>query len=447
MFETLLLDFLTRTYRNAAHSIFSPSGSAMWLRCAGSLIPNLLAKDTPSFEAVEGTVAHELAESWLLTGERPDDRVGEVVTIVEGGQSFDIEITDTMLDYVGEYVDWCLNMNGDSHVEQKVYFSQLTPVDQQGGTSDHFCCEPGVLTITDLKYGQGVLVEVATNPNDPRSIIYEDDGSVRINGNTQAMIYALGVFFKWDEVYNFERIVIRVAQPRRNNMAVWETTRDELLKFADYVKERAHAAWSLSAPRTPSDAACLWCKVKTTCPAFISLSERIADDCFSELADDISSDVMSDSSDNLSIGLFEFAPTQPALLTTEQLCKVFPYKGVFSKWFDSVESELFDRALRGEETPGLKLVEGRSRREFTSEKDAIGVLTEAGLSWVDLYKTSFVSPSMAEELLRKNGYKRKDALELINPVVDRKPGKPVLAKSEDNRPVYQHPADTVFDGV
>ena len=50
-----------------AHSKLSPSGSKMWMNCAGSIrliaqavAENKIKKDKPSFHAAQGTVAHEI---------------------------------------------------------------------------------------------------------------------------------------------------------------------------------------------------------------------------------------------------------------------------------------------------------------------------------------------------------------------------------------------------
>lgn len=427
MFERLLLDFIARTYHNAAHSVFSPSGSYMWLNCPGSLIPNLLAKDEAGFEAAEGTVAHAIGENWLKTDERPDHLIGTAETVREGSQVFVIEITKDMLDYVQDYVDWCRYLPGDLHVEKRVQFSQLTPIPNQGGTADHFACQPGHLIITDLKYGLGVPVYAYRNP--------------------QAMLYALGVLYDWDWLYDFEKITIRIAQPRRDHFDEWETDRETLLEFAERVRVGAKNAWRLNAPLSPSEDACRWCKVKGACPAYLAVADRLADECFDDLDEPVTQGRAAELVDDVSFGLFAPEFKAPALLSTDNLINIAPYGGVFDTWFKEVGAELERRALDGGEIPGFKLVESTTHRVFASERQAAELLEKAGVQWFNLYSTKMVSPSQAEDLLRKIGYRRGKAVEYLDAVVAKPPGKPILVPVTDKRPEYVSPADTVFDDI
>lgn len=439
----LTLDALAKPYLDGDHSVFSPSASKMWLLCSGSLIPNMLAQDTAGYEAVEGTVAHSVAEDWLKSGERPDDRIGEVVTVTEHGQKFEVEITKAMLDYLQDYVDGCRFMPGDTAVESRVYFDDLTPLPRQGGTADHIAMQEGVLTLSDLKYGQGVPVYAADNLDDHRTLI---DGE--LNGNPQLLLYGYGAFRAWDWLYDFQRIVLRIYQPRRDNISVWETTREELIKFSEWVKERASAAWQHDAPRKPGDETCRFCKVKNTCPAFLDLFHSIASECFDDLDEPIPVKQMASTMSKLDRGEISAKFIKPIELSSEQLAKLLPFRSAIEGWFSAVERELEKRAIEGETVAGHKLVEARTQRAFRYPEEVIEHLRGAGISWVELYKLSFISPAQAEELLRVVGFKKTEAVKFLDPVVFKAPGKPTLVPLSDKRPVYTNRADEgVFDDL
>lgn len=417
--------------KQGGHSIFAPSASAMWLTCAGSLIPNILADDTAGYEAAEGTVAHGVAEKYLDSGERPDHLIGTCETIEEHGQSFEIEIDASMVNYVEQYVDWCRYLPGDKHVEVRVDFSQLTPIPKQGGTADHIACEPGRLTITDLKYGTGVQVFA--------------------EGNTQALLYALGAFYKWDQEYDFEEVVIRIAQPRLDHFDVWVVQRDYLLQFAEYVRERASLAWQPNAPRKPSDKGCQWCKVRSTCGAVAALAHDLVEGVFDNLDADIPAEDIGYLKERLldEENPFGVSPPDVHTLNTEHMAKLYPFRKLIENFFKSVEDELERRAERGEEIPGYKLVEGRSNRKFNHTEPEIVDAVELmfGLDRSDLYEEVFTTPTKLESKLKKAGYKAAELASYMPLLVYKPAGKPVLAPVTDKRPALNQLVDDTFEDL
>ncbi len=423
------------------HSVFSPSFSPTWLWCSGALLPNLLAKDGGSQDAAYGTVGHGVGEEWLKTDERPDYRLHSTVVIEEGDNRFEVVIDHEMMEYVSQYVVWCRDLPGDHYVEKRVYFSKITPIKKQGGTADHFACEIGRLTITDLKLGQGVMVFAAEDLNDPRWGWLDKKGEIHLNGNTQAMLYALGAIYEHDWIYGFKEIVIRIAQPRLGHFQTWTTTKDEILAFAEWAKVRALAAWQPDAPRRASVKACQWCKIKADCAAVVSLTDSLADGSFDDLGDELDSKAL--------VAVAKAPKKEPKLLpphalTTEQMAKLLPYRPMFEKWFKAIDEELESRALAGQPIPGMKLVESRSFRKWTSEKYAESILSQ---HIDEIYETKIVSPAKAEAMLMKTGLKEKEAQKIVGPLVSKPPGKPTLVPVSDSRERLGAAADECFDDL
>lgn len=401
----------------------------MWLYCSGSLIPNILAPDEAGEAAAEGTVAHELGEQWLKSGRRPVERIGEVVKIIEGTQIFEIEITHSMMDYVEQYVTWCWEQDGDHYVETKVYFSDLTPIPNQGGTADHCACLPGHLIITDLKFGKGEQV-FALN-------------------NTQLRLYAYGFFVMYDWFYDFKKITIRIAQPRLDHFDVWEITREELLEFAAWVKIRAAAAWKPNAPRSPGPKQCLWCKVKGDCVARLLFEERMVDDAFDDLTAEITVEDMANLKKRLDDDLDTWELRRPpvATLSVEQKVKLLAYRKMSERWWDQLYDDLLAMLVRGEKVPGMKLVEGRSNRKYTSDEKAIEHLRSLGLSDSDITRTEVRSFTDVEEALRKAGYRRADLPDLLKSITTKPPGKATMVEAGDPRPAISDRDEGVFDDL
>lgn len=439
----------------AAHSIFSPSGSAMWLRCLGSLLPNTLAGDDAGEEAAEGTVAHDVADGWARSGVRPDHLVGTVR--VENG--YEIEITEEMLAYVEDYLRWCedTGYTGLTHYsEERVDTSVLMPIPKQGGTADHFACGlletgEGIMVLTDLKYGKGVPVYCADDPSDTRTVWQSDDGHWVINGNSQVLLYAAGVFIRYDHLYHFDRIVIRICQPRLGYFGVWEITRSELLAFMQFVLDRAPLAMNPHAPRTPGPKQCQFCRVKWNCAARLAHLEDLVDDVFTDLtAKDYTAEDMADAVEMISDPLWDGikTPPRPVDLPISALEKILPMRKMIEGWFASIEEALIRAAVEDEaELRIWKLVEGRTNRQFIEPEKAAKELLSKGLTKDDLYKTTMVSPAQAEEALHKRlKVPKKDAAAMLEDLAAQPPGPRSLAIRTDSRPALPSPGD-VFQPI
>ena len=399
----------------------------MWMGCSGSLIPNIMQKDSASKAAAEGTVAHAVAEEWLVSGFKPKHLIGTTRTIVEGENSFEILIDEVMLRHVESYVDWIIFEEGDHFVEQRVRYSDLTPILDQGGTADHIICKPGELIITDLKYGQGIYVEVVGNP--------------------QLQLYAYGALRKFEFDYGrFDTIRMRIAQPRMDNMNEWVITREELMEFAKVARAAAHAAWKLDAPRTPSDDACQWCKVKSSCTALAVKVARITEGVFENLDSEVSINEMVAMKEKLDSGELNVNPIEVGLLTLEQKAGLYAYKNVITAWLDSIGTELYKRLSDGQPVPGYKLVTGRNTRHFSNEALAADHLGSLGLSVDEFSPRKFVSPAECEKVLLAKGYKRKDLPMYLGSIVASRAGNPTMVIESDPRPSLGNAGDC-FDNL
>lgn len=412
---------------DGGHSVFSPSGSKMWLGCAGSLIPNLFAPDDSGEDAAYGTVGHMVAETWLKSRKKPLHLLGTKHWIEAGDWGFHILVDEVMMDHVHRYVSWCEMLPGSHYVETRVDFSQLTPIPNQGGTADHCACTYQRMVITDLKMGKGIHVYAKEN--------------------SQALLYALGFFYEWDWLYDFQEIEIRIAQPRRDNMDVWIVSREYLLAFAEYVKKRAHAAWQQNAPRTPSEDACQWCRVVATCAAHAKVLIDASGGAFDDIGDTVGAHAMREFREKMMAADDTLDTVDAATLTTEELDKLYAWRGGVERFWKKVCAELSRRAADGAKLKRWKLVEGRTHRVFRDEKAAAERLIELGCKKSDVMKTAVPSPAQAEELLRKAGYKSKELPDLMKGMTFSPPGKPSLASVKDKRQSLEDVSADAFSDI
>ena len=159
-----------------AHARRSASATARWLACPGSLtLPVVVAKQTESEYAIEGTRAHAVAEAALRSGK------------IECDES-------EMAEAVQVYVDHIDSIRQRGFILEQI---EHTLGDQDfGGTVDHYLIDhDGVAFVTDYKHGAGVAVEAA--------------------GNKQLLSYCLLILDHYPGCV--ESFVVAIIQPRAFN--------------------------------------------------------------------------------------------------------------------------------------------------------------------------------------------------------------------------------------
>lgn len=422
----------------------------MWMTCAGSLVPNLKAKDTAGEEAAEGTVAHSLAEVWLKNGE---EAAREWIGTIVQENGFEIEVTEEMFGYVGDYIAYVEQLKHfDEYLtEQKLKYGKLVPLPDQGGTGDHLAMTWQELVVTDLKYGKGV--QVFTHLTDKNGVI--------TYRNYQLRIYALLAFLEHDWLYNFQNITIRIAQPRLDHFQELTLTREEIEGFALEVEAAADAAFQPNAPRTPSAKACQWCKIKGTCSAAYLLLADETEGVFTNYEDEpIEGEVISKTFNDkqMSAALVKLEddletepfgrPRNPADLSTYALANLLRYQSFVEKYFSAIRDELLTRAISDEEDVIFwKLVEARTRRKFVDDEELIvEEMIKGGLDREDCFETKMISPARLEKKLHhKAGHKLKAAAKLLEALVVKPPGQKTLVQLVDKRSALPSDGDVFTD--
>lgn len=360
------------------HAKLSASSSHRWINCPGSVKAEEAFTDKGSDFAAEGTSAHALAEYCLSNGVSPISCVGMTF---EG-----LQVTDDICECVQQYVDYVCAFSGEHLYEVRVDFSPWVP--EGFGTSDCIIIDAKnkLLRVIDLKAGKGVRVEAEEN--------------------TQAQLYALGAINEYGFLYDFERVNIAIVQPRLDHISEWEISIDELMQFADYVKERAQLACKDDAERVPGEKQCQWCKAKATCPALYDLTQQTLMQSFDVIQID--------------------AMPKVERLTDQQLKLALDSRKLIESWLSAVEQYATEQILDGKQLAGYKLVEGRSVRQWVDEQQAQLALAER-FDESEIYKKSFISVAQAEKLLGKKG------VALLDGLVTKPQGKPTLAPESDKR--------------
>lgn len=118
----------------------------------------------------------------------------------------------------------------------------------------------------------------------------------------------------------------------------------------------------------------------------------------------------------------------PATLDHSEIEALLPMLSRISKWIDEVFAYVSEEAIQhGVIWKGYKVVEGRSVRRFTDEKQVEQVAVAAG--YLDIYKKSLITLTEFEKLMGKKKFQ-----EILGGLVCRPPGKLTLVPETDKRP-------------
>lgn len=380
-----------------AHALLSASSAYRWSVCTKSARLEEQYKDSSSWPAREGTIAHALAEFCLLNGTDPDDvteaEVPEINELIEHceqeGDDWQEELK-AMRRYVRGYIEYVLAIAGERFFEQRVDFSHLVP--EGFGTSDAIILDNKTVHVGDLKYGKGKKV-FADGP--------------------QTKLYALGALNDYGFIFDgVEKVVLHIYQPRLDHVDTHEMTLAKLIEWGEWIKGQAALAYAGDGVFEAGDH-CDFCRARKDCRARKEANMRMVDQEFGEPC------------------------PSPDRLTLEEIASLLPRLDQVATWCSEVKEFAMEQALAGTPVPGYKLVEGRSVRKWTDELAVAEAMRTEGLSNDQIYSMKLIGMTEAEKLLGKK-----------SPVFElavKAPGKPTLVPATDKRPeLSRETADSDF---
>ena len=365
----------------AKHAFLAASASERWLHCPPSAKLCAQEDDQGSEYARQGSDAHALCEHLLLKALGRETR-----DPTEDLTYYDAEMQEAAEAYATFVMEQVAEAKTVCHdplicVEQTVDFSKWV---QHGfGTADALIVADDTLYITDMKYGVGCLVTADG-----------EDGT----GNSQLKCYALGAIDTFGDLYDINRIRLSIFQPRRDNVDTFELTKADLLQWADDVLAPIAKLAYEGQGEFEAGNHCQFCRVKATCRKRAEYAMELAK---YEFAD---------------------APT----LDENEIAEILPQIDTLVSWAEDIKSYALNQALSGVRYPGFKLVAGRSNRKYADEAAVARVVSEAGY---DPYDKKLVGIT---EMTKRLGKKRFG--ELLNGLLIKPEGRPVLVPATDTRP-------------
>lgn len=355
------------------HAILSASSSSRWLACPPSARINAELPETTSVYAEEGTQAHALAEKTLKD-------------YLAGGPAEVQSDNEEMKEAVQRYVDVCIEKINAAkaaspdavvHVEFRLDFSTYVP--DGFGTGDMVIVSDKSLEICDLKYGKGVPVSA--------------------EGNTQMRLYALGAVDDFGMLYAFDTVHMTIIQPRLDSVSTDTLSAGKLIDWGRSIIPIAKLAYDGEGDFQAGDH-CRFCKFRPRCKA---LSAYMAE---------------------------KTALRKKQTLTDLETVSILQAAKDIKRWLTDIEDYALGKALDGYDWPGMKLVEGRSKRVITDPDAAAAALIEKGFDADAVYKPRELQTLTALEKL----VGKKSLAEALGGLIEKPDGKPTLVELSDKRP-------------
>ena len=329
------------------HSPLGASGAERWMQCPGSVTLlqslSLDESDEPDYR-IEGSAAHEAAAHAL----RNDLDAWELV-----GETFlGIEQTADLVNPLQVYLDYCRIPRGQKFIEHPI----SSPVHEKFyGTLDYGCYAANVLVIVDLKFGQGVMVDIEDNP--------------------QLKYYAFGLVDELERrtggrVPDELPVMLVIVQPRGFHpggpVREWETTVGYIRAWVHDTLVPAMRATEYDGTLRPGDW-CRFCPAKLVCPSLSGLFGAAAKANAKHLVD----------------------TSDEALGENYQLVEAVKH------YIKALEAEAFARSMRGRAIPHTKLVHKKANRTW---KDGAVALAQSKFGAAAFTEPQMKSPAELEKL-------------------------------------------------
>ena len=379
------------------HALLGPSSAKRWMTCTPSARLGAGIPDPGSDYAREGTLAHRIGELFLRRRWEGVDVTGPLAE-AQADPLYSVSMEEHLEAYAA-YIEECMAEAKDHCTDPRIFIEQTVKFDEyvpEGfGTSDALIISDGQLDVIDLKYGKGVPVSA--------------------EGNPQMRIYALGCYLALGWAYEIDTVRMHIFQPRLDNISTDTLPLSDLLTWAETeLKPKAALAWEGKGEFHPSEETCRWCRAAPLCRANRDYQLELARQDFAD----------------------------PPLLSNEEIAEVLARLPALLSWADRVKDFALDAAVnRGDQFPGLKVVEGRSNRKYTDEAAIAARLRKAGFKVGDIYKPrELLGLTAMEKLVGKKKFGELAGAYIIKPE-----GAPTLVPESDKRPPLNTAAKAAED--
>jgi hypothetical protein len=382
-------------HKDRSHALLSASGSDRWLNCTASARLEENFQDVESEEALQGTLAHELAELMLKVDLKlitMNSFRGQMEKLRKH-ELYYYEMEEQLMTYVRYVKEQFTEAKRVDKAGAKLFIEQkfdLSKYVEKGfGTSDSAIVFSQQLEVIDLKFGEGV--------------------AVKAEHNSQLKYYGLGVLEALGpqaQAQDVQMVKLTIVQPRMDNISSWSIPAKFLRAWGeDVLRVKAEEAFEGLGEQVPGEW-CQFCKVKPRCRALSEIAKPVIQQA------KIDTNIEDD-----------------RVLSDNELVELFKVAEVTKNWLNKLKDYMLKQALKGKSWQTLKLVEGNTRRQFKDEAKVIEVLEDNLYEREQFTNVKLKGLGDLEKLL-----KRKNFEALLGNLIEKPQGAPTLVEESDKRP-------------
>lgn len=357
------------------HALLSASSAYKWLEHPPISRLEEVARDDYGVDdtneaAEEGTAAHALAEFKLRQA------LGE--TMNRPMSAYQDEDMETFTDDYSQFIQELIQEHDYQEVliEQRLDFSNYVP--DGFGTGDCVLVKDNKIHVIDFKYGR-YFVQAESNP--------------------QMMLYGLGALNMFDGIYDIQEVFMTIYQPRIGNITTWVIDKDTLLEWANKeLKPKAQLAYEGKGDLNPGP----WLK--------LTKLKAISKDRANHLLE-----------------LRKYDLKEAHLLTDSEIEDILANVDELVDWAKSVKDYVEQQAIQHhKQWHGFKLVESRTRRQYSDEAK---VIERAKANQLDIFEQKVLPITKLEKKFGK-----KQVTDTFGDLITKPTGKPTLVAKIDSRP-------------
>lgn len=363
------------------HAILPPSGGKRWITCTPSARIEETFPEESSEYADEGSLAHDLAEALI----KEHFKITNALHLVKALERIQYHALykKEMFGFCYEFMMFVIeefnkalsvDPNAQIFVEQELPLGDY--IEEGFGHIDIYIVYGNTIVVIDFKYGMGVPVTAEENE--------------------QMKIYALAVHSDVSLTHDIENIKLVIYQPRIDNVSEWTVSAKDLLLWAAAVLVPAAKLAFAGEGVMVAGIHCRFCRARAVCK--------------------VNADY------NLSLLKYNFM--KPQFLKDHEIYDVLQKAEALKAWIGYVNKYALSRALQGHDWPGMKLIEGRSNREYIDEEKVVEAVKKQGFTEDKIYEKSIVPITRMTALLGTKNFNV-----LLKDLIRKPKGAPVLVPS------------------